>query len=192
MYLDVDGVLHLFLCSVSHGCLPCSWYHNVVAYMDPGILPRRAPPKPTSDDPYLAALSQPALQQGFRKNIQNRNFFLYLQLGSDGGKKKTQVSTLTLPLLLDVTVNGHRVKIKWCTTCNFYRPPRVIHCSTCNNCVMRFDHHCPYVGNCIGQHNYRFFLCFIFGVLFTGLVSLVHCVLWLAFRINKFGWRKKK
>eukprot|EP01126_Amoeba_proteus_P033433 TRINITY_DN3283_c0_g1_i4.p1 TRINITY_DN3283_c0_g1~~TRINITY_DN3283_c0_g1_i4.p1 ORF type:complete len:176 (-),score=15.47 TRINITY_DN3283_c0_g1_i4:54-581(-) len=153
MYLDVDGVLHLFLCSVSHGCLPCSWYHNVVAYMDPGILPRRAPPKPTSDDPYLAALSQPALQQ-------------------------------------DVTVNGHRVKIKWCTTCNFYRPPRVIHCSTCNNCVMRFDHHCPYVGNCIGQHNYRFFLCFIFGVLFTGLVSLVHCVLWLAFRINKFGWRR--
>lgn len=53
------------------------------------------------------------------------------------------------------------IDIKYCTTCNVYRPPRAKHCSYCDNCVDRFDHHCPWTGNCVGQRNYHFFFAFV-------------------------------
>ncbi|XP_065187948.1 palmitoyltransferase ZDHHC8B-like [Sycon ciliatum] len=61
------------------------------------------------------------------------------------------------PLQRDVTIDNIVVKVKWCRTCNFYRPPRASHCSQCDNCVEEFDHHCPWLDNCIGAGNYRFF-----------------------------------
>lgn len=63
-----------------------------------------------------------------------------------------------------IEVKGITVKTKWCSTCNFYRPPRSTHCSICNNCVEVFDHHCPWVDNCIGKHNYRYFFYFILSL----------------------------
>ena len=33
-----------------------------------------------------------------------------------------------------VTVHGQKVKLKWCATCNIWRPPRATHCGLCNNC----------------------------------------------------------
>jgi len=65
------------------------------------------------------------------------------------------------PRYHDLVLRGHPFKIKYCTTCNIYRPPRCTHCSVCENCIERFDHHCPWLGNCIGKRNYWLFFLFV-------------------------------
>lgn len=57
--------------------------------------------------------------------------------------------------------HGLTAKLKFCATCEIFRPPRTVHCRLCNVCILRLDHHCPWVGNCIGVNNYPYFLCFV-------------------------------
>lgn len=55
------------------------------------------------------------------------------------------------------TVTRHHLaeEIKFCQTCNIYRPNLTSHCSKCKKCVKEMDHHCPWLDNCIGKGNYK-------------------------------------
>ncbi|OQV17349.1 putative palmitoyltransferase ZDHHC8 [Hypsibius exemplaris] len=82
------------------------------------------------------------------------------------------------------SINGVQVKLKFCSTCNFYRPPRVSHCSTCNRCLEVFDHHCPWVANCIGRRNYRYFFIFLTVLTLHMLVVLGFCLLYVLTNVD--------
>lgn len=78
-------------------------------------------------------------------------------------------------------VQRTRLEVKWCYSCNIYRPYRGVHCRYCDACVMRRDHHCPWTGTCVGAKNYRsyFALVWLLSVMLVaafvgGIQSLVH------------------
>lgn len=62
------------------------------------------------------------------------------------------------------------VPVKYCKTCNIWRPPRCYHCRVCDNCVETLDHHCVWLNNCVGRRNYRYFFAFVTAGTFLALL----------------------
>lgn len=73
-------------------------------------------------------------------------------------------------------------KIKLCSRCKTYKPPRAHHCSTCKRCYLRYDHHCTLLDTCIGFHNYKFFYQFmVLNLISTGFFLLTIFIRMLAY-----------
>ena len=74
------------------------------------------------------------------------------------------------------------VPVKYCKSCNIWRPPRCYHCRVCDNCVETLDHHCVWLNNCVGRRNYRYFFAFVLTGTVLGLfltfASLGHCLVY--------------
>ncbi|CAG5122931.1 unnamed protein product [Candidula unifasciata] len=83
------------------------------------------------------------------------------------------------PLYKNIEIRGVPTRMKWCTTCQFYRPPRSSHCSSCDNCIDTFDHHCPWLNNCIGRRNYRYFVTFLLTLCVHILTIFAQCVFYI-------------
>jgi palmitoyltransferase ZDHHC9/14/18 len=85
------------------------------------------------------------------------------------------------PLFQQITFDDQPYMLKYCYTCQIYRPPRCSHCPRCDICVEKFDHHCPWTGTCIGKRNYRCFSLFVSSTtlmsLFVMAISLVQLIL---------------
>ena len=118
------------------------------ALMDPGIIPR-------ANEEEFEQFNQLAVKE--EKRIGN------IGTGSDDDVNFVDVTQTVHPSQRVILINDIEMKIKYCSTCKIFRPPRSVHCRICNNCVIKFDHHCPWVGNCVGGRNYKYFLDFCFS-----------------------------
>ncbi len=89
-------------------------------------------------------------------------------------------------LVLSATnkISAMDVPVKYCKSCDIWRPPRAHHCRTCDNCVENQDHHCVWLNNCVGRRNYRYFFAFVSAGTLAGFMlvgaSLAHILVWRA------------
>ncbi|KAJ3028102.1 UNVERIFIED_CONTAM: Crooked neck-like protein 1, partial [Siphonaria sp. JEL0065] len=182
-WLWIASIVHLFKTSLTDpGYLPLNLV-PMAAAPDPQPQP---PPlqdvntiievhptqNPTSPTQFIASTtSTPAIDIPLNNRNQDQNLpanYPFINVES--------TPPVTRPIYQDsitVYVKEIPVQIKYCYTCQIWRPPRSSHCRSCNRCVENHDHHCPWTGTCIGKHNYRHFINFIMT---TALLSLFVCL----------------
>ncbi|WVN88353.1 uncharacterized protein L203_103559 [Cryptococcus depauperatus CBS 7841] len=85
----------------------------------------------------------------------------------------TKVDDYWEPYPRELVVNDGRVTVKYCETCETYRPPRCSHCRLCGNCVDGIDHHCSYLHTCIGKRNYFSFIVLLMTAGITDIYIMI-------------------
>lgn len=82
------------------------------------------------------------------------------------------------------------VPVKFCKSCNVWRPPRAHHCRVCDSCIETQDHHCVWLNNCVGRRNYRYFFTFVASgtilALFLLAASLAQILVWMVRNNSSF------
>ncbi|KAK3319204.1 DHHC palmitoyltransferase-domain-containing protein [Apodospora peruviana] len=138
---------------------------------DPGILPRRLhknPPPDENEDPLR--LGTPSTD--------------WVLVKSWNTKKSGTAAAAAAAAAMEVPV-------KYCKTCEIWRPPRAHHCRLCDSCIETVDHHCVWINNCVGRRNYRQFFTFLvtatFGCAYLVAVSLAQILVYRSREGISFG-----
>mmetsp|Transcript_22646 Transcript_22646/g.57717 ORF Transcript_22646/g.57717 Transcript_22646/m.57717 type:complete len:314 (-) Transcript_22646:175-1116(-) len=87
---------------------------------------------------------------------------------------------LRKPLVVIAKRGDEEIKLRYCTKCDCYRPPRAAHCYEIGYCVEEFDHFCPWMGHCIAKGNYKYFVYFlVFGSIYALYICGVSLYQWI-------------
>lgn len=92
------------------------------------------------------------------------------------GKKYRRIQSKEARVHYWINQSHHLHRLKWCESCNIFRPKGASHCNECNNCVAGFDHHCRWMGTCVGRRNYGQFLWLVIFEILTALFTMATCI----------------
>lgn len=143
------------------------------AFSDPGILPRNLhphPPNPEEENNPLA-IGPPTTDW-----VMVRSF---PRLPSEKTSPSDAASAE------NGATTAMEVPVKFCKSCQIWRPPRCHHCRICDFCVEGHDHHCVWLNQCVGKRNYRFFFAFVGWSAFMALVLIAFALTHIAIYANR-------
>lgn len=141
----------LFFFLIPYYCLKTAW-------TDPGIIPR---------------LTNPV------SSIKEDNPDEYDESGRIIGKLLYHQLNENFVVGKQVLVEDKYVFLKYCHTCQIFRPPKASHCHHCDNCVEEFDHHCHWLSNCIGRRNYKSFFLFVFYLSIAAIYNSIFMAIFI-------------
>lgn len=145
------------------------------AFSDPGILPRNLhphPPNPEEENNPLA-IGPPTTDWVMVRSFPR----LHSEKTSPSDAASAENGATT----------AMEVPVKFCKSCQIWRPPRCHHCRICDFCVEGHDHHCVWLNQCVGKRNYRFFFAFVGWSAFMALVLIAFALTHIGAYANANG-----